>query len=150
MYRSVKDDAAVIIQQRSGCIDGKESAIEVGVDDVLKDGFVGRARRRSAGDAGICEDDVEPAEISGKCCEEPLAVFGYGDVCAVAARARSKFGDSFVQRLLVTAGNGDLGAFRNENAGSGKTDAAVASGDESFLSCEFHNFPLSWIPEHQK
>jgi hypothetical protein len=124
------------------------------VDDVLKDGFVGRARRRPSGDTGICEDDVEPAEISGKCREELLTVFGYGDICAVTAGVRSKFGDGFVQRLLVTAGNRDLGAFSNEKTGGGKTDAAVASGDESFLPASFITPPVYdsgaslWCPSY--
>jgi hypothetical protein len=48
---------------------------------------------------------------------------------------------------LVTAGNGDLGAFSDEKPGGGKTDAAVAPGDESFFPCEFHNFPLFVILE---
>ena len=119
------------------------------MDNVLKDGFVGRARRRPAGDAGICEDDVEFAEIFGKCSEELLAVFGYGDICTVPACARSEFGDGLVKRLLVTSGNRNLGAFSNEKAGGGKTDAAVSSGDESFFSCEFHNSLLFVIPKHQ-
>jgi hypothetical protein len=54
---------------------------------------------------------------------------------------RSEFGDGFLKRLLVSASNGDLGAFRNEQTGRGKTDAAVASGDESFFPCEFHSSP---------
>jgi hypothetical protein len=37
------------------------------------------------------------------------AVFGYGDICTVAACVRSEFGYGLVKRLLVTAGNGDLG-----------------------------------------
>jgi len=87
------------------------------VDHVLKNGLVGRARRSPPGDAGIGEDNVELPEICGQGCEEPLAIFCNGDVSAVATRARAKFGDRFIQRLLVAAGNGDLRAFRDEKVG---------------------------------
>jgi hypothetical protein len=89
MYRSVKDDAAVVVQQRRSRIHGKECAVEIGVDDVFKGGFLGLANRRGAADAGIGENDVELPEISGQGVEEPLAVFGDGDVGAVAARVAS-------------------------------------------------------------
>ena len=48
-------------------IDGKECAVEVRTNDILKDSLVGTASRCSAGDAGIGEYDVELAEIFGKC-----------------------------------------------------------------------------------
>src|SRR6202034_1581298 len=110
-------------------IDGKESGSKVGVDYVLKNGLVGRAGRSSAGDARIGEDNVELPEIFGQGCEEPLAIFRKGDVSAVATRARPKFGDRFIERLLVAAGNGNLRALRDEKSSGGKTDATVAAGN---------------------
>ena len=98
------------------------------MDHVLKNGFVRRARRSPAGDAGIGEDNVELPEIFGQGCEQPLAIFRNGDVDSVAMRARSKFGDRFIERLLVATGNGDLCALRNEKSGCSKTDATVATG----------------------
>jgi len=86
------------------------------VDHVLKNGLVGRAGRSPAGDAGIGEDNVELPEIFGQGCEEPLAIFRNGDVNAVATRARSKFGDRFIERLLVATSNGDLRALGNEKS----------------------------------
>ena len=139
MHRSIKDDAAVVVQQRRSRVDGKESPIKVGVDHVLKNGLVGRAGRSPAGDAGIGEDNVELPEIFSQGCEEPLAIFRKGDVSAVATRARSKFGDRFIERLLVAAGNGDLRALRNEKSGCGQTDATVAAGNKSLLPSELHN-----------
>jgi hypothetical protein len=38
---------------------------------------------------------------------------------------RSKFGDRFIERLLVATGNGDLRALRNEKSGCGQTDTSV-------------------------
>src|SRR5271154_3485000 len=109
------------------------------MDDVLKNGLVGRAGRSPAGDAGIGEDNVELPEIFGQGCEQPLAIFRNGDVGAVATRARSKFGDRLIERLRVATGNGDLRALRNEKSGCGKTDATVAAGNESLLRGELHN-----------
>ena len=63
-------------------------------------------------------------------------------VSAIAARVGSQFGDCFIQRLLVPAGNRDFSAFCNEKAGSGQADAAVSAGDESLLACEFHDSSL--------
>jgi hypothetical protein len=97
------------------------------VDHVLKNGLVGRASRSPAGDAGIGEDNVELPEIVGQGCEESLAIFRNGDVSAVATRARSKFGDRFIERLLIATGNCDLRSLRNEKSGGGKTDATVAA-----------------------
>ena len=57
---------------------------------------------------------VKFAEIFGQCPEEPPAVFGDGDVGAVAMSVRSKFGDGFIQRLLVATGNANLRAFRDK------------------------------------
>jgi hypothetical protein len=62
----------VVVQQRSGGVDGEESAIQVRVDDILKHCFGRRAGRRPAANSGIGEDDVQLAEILGKIREEPL------------------------------------------------------------------------------
>jgi hypothetical protein len=44
------------------------------VDDLLEDGFVGRASRRPARNACIGEDDVKFAKVFGEISEELLAV----------------------------------------------------------------------------
>jgi hypothetical protein len=41
--------------------------------------------------------------------------------------------------LLIATRDRDLSAFRDEKAGCGQSDAAIASGNESFLACEFHD-----------
>ena len=46
--------------------------------------------------------------------EELLAVFRNGDVSAVATRVWSEVCNRFIQRLLITTGNGDLRAFRDK------------------------------------
>jgi hypothetical protein len=69
-----------------------------------------RAGRRPAANSDIGEDDVQLAEILGKIREEPLPVVRHGNVGAIPARVGSQFGDCFIQRLLVSAGNRDFSA----------------------------------------
>ena len=77
----------------------------------LEQGFVGRASRCPARDACIGEDDVKFAKVFGELSEELLAVLRHRNVGAIAARAGAEFGDRFIQRLLIPAGDGDLSAF---------------------------------------
>ena len=84
--RSIKNDAAVVVEQADGRIDGKKSGTQVGTNNILKNGLVGRADRRPAGDADIDENNVEFPEIFSQGSEEPLAIFRNSDVCAVAMR----------------------------------------------------------------
>ena len=107
------------------------------MDHVLKNGFVGRAGWSLAGDTGIGEDNVELPEIFGQGCEEPLAIFRNGDVNAVATRARSKFGNRFIERLLVATSNGDLRALRNEKSGCGKPMPLLPPVMRAFLPVSF-------------
>jgi hypothetical protein len=109
------------------------------VDDVFESGFVRRAGRRSGGNSGIGEDDVQLAEIMGKVGEQALAILGNGDVGAISVRFRPQFRDCLIQRLLIAAGDGDFSAFCDEEASCGKTDAAIASRDECLLTREFHD-----------
>ena len=71
-----------------------------------------------------------------------LAVFRKCDVGSIATRVRSELRGRFIERLLVAAGDGDLSAFGDKKTSSGKTDAAIASGNESLFAYELHN--SSW------
>ena len=70
------------------------------MNDILKDGFVGRAGRRTARDARIRKDDVEFAEIFGQGREELLAVFRNGEVSAVATRVWPECSNRLIERSL--------------------------------------------------
>ena len=99
------------------------------MDHVLKDGLVGGAGGRPAGDAGIGEDDVEFAKIFGQVCEEPLAVFRNGDVSAVAYGQKVTLGR--VERGTSKKGKGSfadryLSKRHRDNPGDGCTMAALA------------------------
>ena len=72
LHRSVEDDACVVVQQRSGGVDGEECAVQVRMDDILERCFVRGAGRRPAANSGIGEDDVQLAEILGKIREQSL------------------------------------------------------------------------------
>src|SRR6185437_5575295 len=108
------------------------------MDDILKSRLVRGAGRCPAGDAGIGEDDVKLSEIFGKLNKKLLAVLRHSNVGSVAARTRSQFRDCSIQGLFVTARDGDLSAFGNKKTRCGQTDAAVASGNQSFLTRELH------------
>jgi hypothetical protein len=108
------------------------------VDYLLEDGFVGRASRRPARNARVSEDDVKFAKVFGEFSEELLAVLRNRNVSAIAVRFRSQLGDRFIQCLLISTRNRDFRALRDEKAGRGQADAAVASGNESlFLPASF-------------
>jgi hypothetical protein len=47
------------------------------------------------------------------------------------AEPAHQFGDSFLQCLLIPPGNRDFSALCKEKAGSGQSNAAVATGDDS-------------------
>ena len=109
------------------------------MDYLLEDGFIGRASGRPARNACIGEDDVEFAKVFGEFSEKPLAVLRNRNVSAIAVRFRSQLGDRFIQCLLIATCNCNFRAFRDENAGCGQADAAVASGNESLFACELHD-----------
>ena len=113
------------------------------MDYLLEDGFVGRASRRHARNACIREDDVKFAKVFGELSEKPLAILRNRNVSAIAVRFRSQLGHRFIQCLLIATRNCDFRAFRDEKAGRGQADAAVASGDESLFACELHHFLLA-------
>jgi hypothetical protein len=99
VHRSVEDDAAIVVHERNGWIDSKESTVEVGVDYLLEDGFVGRASRRPARKACVSEDDVKFTKVLGEFSEELLAVLRNRNVSTVVMRFRSQLGDRFIQCL---------------------------------------------------
>ena len=96
--------------------------------------------RGGAGDAGVGEDDVEFTEFFGDLLEDGLAGFGVSDVAAEADSVGAEIGEGSVEGLLISAGDGDLRAFLDEETGCGEADSAVTSRNKSFLSCEFHGF----------
>ena len=83
------------------------------------------------------EDDVKFAKVFGEFSEELLAVLRNRNVSPIAVRFRSQLGDRFIQCLLIATRNCDFRAFRDEKAGCGQADAAVASGNESLLPASF-------------
>ena len=87
------------------------------MDHVLKDRLIGRSGRCPAGDAGVGKDYVKFPEIFGEGCEEPLAAFRNGEVSTVAACVGSELSDRLIQGLLVATGDGNQGAFRDEETG---------------------------------
>ena len=51
------------LRMREGGFDGEEGSCEIDANDVFKGGFFGAACLGLSSDAGVCEDDVEVAEV---------------------------------------------------------------------------------------
>jgi hypothetical protein len=117
--------------------DSKESTVEVGVDDLLEDGFVGRASRRPARNACIGEDDVKFGKVFGEFSEELLAVLRHRHVSTIDVRFRSEFGDRFIQCLLIATRNCDFSAFREEKAGCARPMPLLPPVMSAFLPASF-------------
>ena len=147
MHRPVENDAAVVIQQGTCGVDGKESRIEVGVDDLLEDCLICRAGWRPACDPGIDGDKIQLTEVVGEICKQPLAILRDRDIGSISASFRPEFADRLIERLLITTGNGDFSAFSDEEASGCKSDAAVATGNEGLFCLRASCFLLlTWPP----
>src|SRR5271155_4723674 len=68
-----------------------------------------------------------------------LTVLRNRNVGAIAVRFRSQLGDRFIQRRLIATRNCHLCTFRDEKAGCGEADTAIAAGNESLFACELHD-----------
>ena len=110
-----------------GILPGERRGIGVGIVD-----------RAADGDAGIVDEDVEPAEML---CDVVHQLFDFGGRRLVGLEGAGfdalglQFGDDGLG--LVGRGDiadGDIGAFVGERAGAGCADAARAAGDEGNLA----------------
>ena len=110
-----------------GILAGERRGVGVGIID--------RATDRNA---GIVDEDVEPAEIPGDVLHQLIDVGGGGLVrlegAGLDAPGFQFANDGFG---LVGGGDvadGDVGAFIRERAGAGRADAARTAGDEGNLA----------------
>ena len=90
-------------------------------------------------DAGIVDDDIEPAEMRGDGADDGVDVVAVGDIerpgfCAAAA------GRDLVRNGLRAiggiVGDGDVGAFGREHLRGGAAHAAGGAGDENGQSLD--------------
>ena len=99
---------------------------------------VGIIDRAADGNAGIVDEDVEPAEILRDVLHQLIDIDGGGLVGLVGAGIDAlglQLGDDGFR--LVGGGDiadGDVGAFCCEGAGRRRADAARTAGDEGYLA----------------
>ena len=99
---------------------------------------VGVIDRAADGDAGIVDEDVEPAEMLGDVVHELLDLDRRSLVGLVGAGFDAPGLQFLDDRFGLVGGgdiaDGDVGAFIGERAGAGRADAARAAGDEGNLA----------------
>ena len=86
-------------------------------------------------DAGIVDDDIEPAEMRGDVVDDGVDVVAVGDVerpgfCGLPPLAAISAATACVASALIV-GDGDVGAFGGEHPRGGAAHAAGGAGDEN-------------------
>ena len=102
-----------------------------------------RVRRLADIDAGIVDEDVDPAELAGDAAGHGGDRFLVGDV----GRDRDRRGaallelrDRFRRLGLVAAHHRDRRAGLRKPLGHAEPDAAIAAGDDGYLAGEIEGF----------
>ena len=99
---------------------------------------IGIVDRAADGDAGIVDENVEPAEILGDVLHQ-LLDFGRRGLVGLEGAGFDALGLQFRDDGFGLVGggdvaDGDIGAFIGERAGAGRADAARTAGDEGNLA----------------
>ena len=128
--RVVHDAAAGLAHQRHRGADAVEGPGEVDADD-LRPRAVGVLVQRTGGaDAGVVEQDRDPAERLGGGGDRGGARVGVGDV-GDEAPTPSTSAATAARAVLVDVDDRDRGAFLVHPAGGGGADARRAAGDDA-------------------
>jgi hypothetical protein len=95
-------------------------------------------------DAGVVDEDIEPAEAGDGVIEELLDVGAAADVAAegdvAGIRAGGvELGGGFVEMGLLDVDEGELRAFASEAERDAGSDAAAAAGDQCYAVLEDHS-----------
>ena len=90
------------------------------------------------GDAGVVQQDVEPAEACDRRVHAGLGEGACGDVARHEVRRRAEFGRQCGARRLVAVGEHHACALQDEAAHTGRTDAVGAAGDQGNAILQFH------------
>src|SRR5262249_8834559 len=140
----VQDDRGAVRQQRQRLLHREQHALHVDVEDRVVELLSDRAQGRQLRDAGIGEDNVEPALLPLDPGEEAIEVAEVRHVSLDAGHIASDLRDRRRRRGLTAPGDEDVGAFLHELLRRRETDAAVATRDECDLAFELaHVFLLA-------
>jgi hypothetical protein len=131
-------------------LDGAPHAEQVDLDDALEHGrrHGARGRRRVGGDAGVGEDDVQPAEALDGGADDVVHGRRVGDVRGDGEHlpGRQERGGA-VEAGAAEVGEDDVRAAAGERRGDGGADAAGAAGDQRGLAGqgECHGHGDVWV-----
>src|SRR5206468_4735993 len=89
---------------------------------------VNRTEWSETASASICEDNVHAAFLFRDSSEQIVEITQLACVSYHAGNVRSDFSDSFGEFLLATAGNENIGSFRDELLSCGETNSGAAAG----------------------
>ena len=140
-HRADVDDlaAARLLHGRIDRLRAQEGAGEVGVDDAVPFLEIERVRGLADVDAGIVDEDVDPAELAADALDHARDRGLVGDVGGDRDRldaAPRELGDRRVRFLLVAPDDRDAGAGVRQPARHAEPDAAIAAGDDRDLAFE--------------
>src|SRR5579883_1279848 len=135
------DDAARarLHHRRQRLLDAEMRAGEVGANDGIPVLLFHAHGQAIAGDGGVVDENIEPAEFLEDLLEAGFDLFGLGDIHFDRegfAAARGDFGGQRGELFFVASGNGDLGAGLGESQSGVPADSLRRTGDDSDLILE--------------
>jgi hypothetical protein len=122
-----------LLEQRDGALRDHEGSGQVDVDHGLPgvERIVGD-RRRGAGNAGVVDEHVQPAQSLPHVGKQRVQVGRLADIADAAGDAGERAGD-VGDGLGVDVGDMDARAAGREGLGNGQADAACTGRDEDML-----------------
>src|SRR5262249_52226030 len=110
-YRTIQNDRRSIVEIRKSVLYGKEDRRKVGVDHLTEELFRSLACGRVSGNARICEENVQLAELLPSLFERGLSCSRVCDLHFQRVHSGSKQLDCFIQGLLVATSDDNLCSF---------------------------------------
>jgi hypothetical protein len=121
---------------RQRLLDREVGALHVDRELTVEERLVALLDRREEADAGVDEQDVDPAGQLRGLGDDAIDVGELRHVRLDGAAVRAERGLGLLQRLGIAARDDHAGAFAGEGLGGRQADAAVAAGDECDLALE--------------
>src|SRR5262249_56869922 len=119
---------------------------EVDLHHGAKHLLAARAEVPETADAGVVDQDVEPAKVIGGGVQQSSAVVIAGDVADEGqdiGAVRVQLPGQFVESVSGAGGDGHTGPFADGEAGEGPADAAGGTGDQHPFSLDDGSHDLS-------
>src|SRR5581483_5290005 len=126
------------LQDRLGAV---ERAVEIHLKDQVPVLLAHPQQEAVARDAGIVDEDVDPAPLLEDLVDHRLDVARVGDVHLEIERAAAELldrGDGLFGAPGIQIGDDDVGASLREGFGNGAADALRRAGDDGMLAVKVH------------